>query len=133
MKNHINRVAHIDQCLEPQSHLYKSNSVQTQIEKSKSKDSSKRVHLRKDIINKAIIRAFIKFYNKLFKCRFLYHGKSKDYLYNKLHSIINKVLKSSESYKVLLSLVNSRNLKSKSVNFILSNFYASNPYFKHFS
>ena len=95
------------------------NNNELEIEKSKSKDSSKRVNLRKDIVNKTIIRAFKKFYNKLFKWKFKYKGKSRDFLYNKCAYFVKKVLKSTEHFQVLLSKVNDRNHNGKSVDLIV--------------
>ena len=104
--------------LELMSQPSKLNNNEIEIGQMDGKVSPKRVHLRRDVVNKAIIRAFKKFYNKLFKHRFAHKGKSKDYIYNKCASIVKRVLKSSESYQVLLSQVNNKNSKSKSVDVI---------------
>ena len=110
--------------LELQSQLSKPSNIGFELEQMDGKGSSKGVHLRRDVLNKAIIRAFKKFYNKLFKHRFAHKGKSKDYIYNKCASIVKRVLKSSESYQVLLPQVNNKSSKSKRVDIIsrFSNF-----------
>ena len=104
--------------IELQGQPSKPSNIRYEIEQIDSNASPKRVHLRRDILNKAIIRAFKKFYNKLFKHRFSHKGKSKDFIYNKCASIVKTVLKSSETYQVLLSQVNNKNSKSKSVDII---------------
>ena len=78
-----------------------------------NKEASKSVYLRRDVVNKAIIRAFNKFYNKLFKYRFSHTGKSKDFIYNKCVSTIRRILKSSESYKSLFLTIEKAPSKSK--------------------
>ena len=55
------------QVLEPLDQLDKSYNIKLEIEQLSNQTSSKRVHLRRDVLNKAIFRAFKKFYNKLFK------------------------------------------------------------------
>ena len=61
---------------------------------SKQVSEPQSVYLRKDIVNKAIIRALNKFYNKLFKYKISYRGKSKEKLYEKFTSHVAQAFKS---------------------------------------
>ena len=60
----------------------------------------KSVALRKDIINKAIIRAMKKFYNKILKFSFSYKGMDSATIYNTLQEHIKNVLASSENSRI---------------------------------
>ena len=65
-----------------------------QIINSKHVSEPQSVYLRKDIVNKAIIRALNKFYNESFKYKTCYRGKSKEKLYEKFTSHIAQAFES---------------------------------------
>ena len=70
-------------------------------EASTKKSKPKSVYLRRDVVNKAIFRALNKFYNKMFKHKTSYKGKSRDTLYNKFTSHVTKVF---DSYQTKVTL-----------------------------
>ena len=72
-------------------------------EASTKKTKSRSVYLRRDVVNKAIFRALNKFYNKMFKYRTSYKGKSRDTLYNKFTSHVTKVFESHQTKATLNS------------------------------
>ena len=67
INNHYIMDPQFQQVLESLDQLDKSYNIELEIERLSNQTSSKRVHLRRDVLNKAIFRAFKKFYNKLFK------------------------------------------------------------------
>ena len=79
-------------------------------EASTKKSKPKSVYLRRDVVNKAIFRALNKFYNKMFKYRTSYKGKSRDTLYNKFTSHVTKVF---ESYQTKATLNNQTRANGK--------------------
>ena len=70
------------------------NPINSNYESSNRKKKSKprRVSLRKDVVNKGIIRGLNRFYNRLFRFKTNYKGKTRDTLYNQFASHVIQVL-----------------------------------------
>ena len=86
------------------------------------KSKPKSVDLRRDVVNKAIFRALNKFYNKMFKYKTSYKGKSRDTLYNRFTSHVAKVF---ESYQSNASSNNQASTNGKLENITLQYFVRS--------
>ena len=65
----------------------------------KPKRSRVNTHLRKDVINKTIIRAFNKFYIQYFKSRFNCSNKTRDFIYSVLKQKVHTKIMSSSIYQ----------------------------------
>ena len=75
------------------------NGPCTETLKKSQSSKSENVGLRKDVVNKAIARAFNKFYNDLFQYKISYRRKSKEAIYTKF---INHVTEVFESHPIKL-------------------------------
>ena len=71
----------------------------------KPKYSRVNIHLRKDVINKTILRAFIRFYTKYFKPRLNMKDMTRSFLYQTLHQNVNEKITSLANYQEYFNLV----------------------------
>ena len=77
----------------------------------KAKYSRTNVHLRKDVVNKSIIRAFSRFYNNNFTFKF--DGDTEDLADSIAHSDVKNLIISSIDYQEHFRITNEEGSKSK--------------------
>ena len=73
--------------------------------KRKKRSKPRCVDLRRDVVNKGIIRGLNRFYNKLFKFKTSYKDKTRDTLYNQFTSHVTQVFTSYQTNGDLSNLV----------------------------
>ena len=71
------------------------------------------IHMRKDVINKTIIRAFSRFYIKCFKPKLGSKNQTTNMLYSSLYNNVNEKITSSASYQEYFGLADDPDRKSK--------------------
>ena len=90
-----------------------SKQLDEAIAMPKAKYSRTNVHLRKDVVNKSIIRAFSRFYNNNFTSEFEFDGDSKDLADSIAHSDDKNLITSSIDYEEYFSITSEEGSKSK--------------------
>ena len=78
----------------------------------KVKYSRANTHLRKDVVNKSIIRALNKFYNRRFKFRLIFDGHAKDFEQSICYKGVKNSITLSTDYQEHFSLINEEGSKS---------------------
>ena len=79
----------------------------------KSKYTRTNTHLRKDVVNKTIIRALCRFYYKHFELNLDYNSNTKELVDSIAHHQANSLITSSISYQECFSLASQEGSKSK--------------------
>ena len=79
----------------------------------KNKPSRANVRLRKDVVNKSIIRAFSRFYNKHFTSEFKFNCKTEDLADSIANFEVKNLITSSIDFEEYFSTINEEGLKSK--------------------
>ena len=79
----------------------------------KSKYARENTHLRKDVVNKTIIRALCRFYYKHFELNLDYNSNTKELVDTIAHEKVKNLITSSISYQECFSLANQEGSKSK--------------------
>ena len=77
------------------------------------------IHLRKDVVNKSIIRAFSRFYNKhfTFECRF--NGNTKELFDSIANQQVKDLIASSIDYQEYFSMTDEEGPNSKHITFVI--------------
>ena len=91
----------------------KSKQLDEAIAMPKVKYSRTNVHLRKDVVNKSIIRAFSRFYNNNFISKFKFDGDAEDLADFIADSGVENLITSSIDYQEHFSITNEEGSKSK--------------------
>ena len=71
------------------------------------------IHLRKDVVNKSIIRAFGRFYNKHFTFEHRFFGNTKKLLDSIPHQQVEDLITSSINYQEHFDMANEKGPNSK--------------------
>ena len=79
--------------------LVKREVSESNISKIKAKYPRFNIHLRKDVINKTIFRAFNRFYIQYFKSRLNCSSKTRDFIYSVLKQKVHSKIISSSIYQ----------------------------------
>ena len=79
----------------------------------KTQHSSVDMHLRRDVVNKTIIRAFNKFYIIHFKSKLNFNNKTRDFLYSSLWQKVNRKITSLTSFHKYFGKIDNNEFEGK--------------------
>ena len=91
----------------------KSEELEDSMAVTKAKHSRLNTHLRKDVVNKSIVRALNRFYNRRFQFRIYFNGHAKDFEQSISYKKLKNLIILSTGYQEYFSMINEEGSKSK--------------------